>query len=503
MLKAICSFFFILSLYAIEASTLNAIALKNGCRLVQKPSAFYKTSSYSAKIEDWTILGIMDQNASIGWCSGPASKAPYVFVFELSEEYFIDKIHFNNNCPKQYPGICSKDVAVEYSVTSASSGFALLNNYTLQEFSDVTMDLSRVKARWIRLTVLSNYGNSQWTELMEFEAWGEFAGPAAGITDIDGVWSSNYDWVSFKKNAQGYQYGCYKWAQGEFFNAKNKRRVCTFDWKQKGDGQTGWCVLVVNKEGTHISGTWGIGKDTTTFGFWEFTKTQNSPYVCPNDEEVKAFPNGMQHKPAAKEVLIEVVIDVMDLQTQKHIAGNIELFTEKRYYTIPSGDGLYTANIVQSSFVVIKTNLLNYFPTIDTISLNTETEQTYLSLAVYVTKLAIGNNLILKNILFNKGSYALLPESGPELEIILTTLNQYPEMEIELSGHTDNLGDAKKNVELSEQRVMAVKQYLVKKGIASSRIQGVGYGGRYPIASNAGENTRKLNRRVELKIIKM
>ena len=74
-------------------------------------------------------------------------------------------------------------------------------------------------------------------------------------------------------------------------------------------------------------------------------------------------------------------------------------------------------------------------------------------------------------------------------------------MEIELSGHTDNQGDPKLNVALSEARVVNVKKYLISKGIAADRIETVGYGGVFPIADNTREETRKLNRRVEMEII--
>ena len=77
-----------------------------------------------------------------------------------------------------------------------------------------------------------------------------------------------------------------------------------------------------------------------------------------------------------------------------------------------------------------------------------------------------------------------------------------PKMEIELAGHTDNQGDSQKNLKLSKDRVEMVKQYLVEKGVSAKRINGVGYGGSKPIASNANEETRKLNRRVEFIITK-
>jgi outer membrane protein OmpA-like peptidoglycan-associated protein len=97
----------------------------------------------------------------------------------------------------------------------------------------------------------------------------------------------------------------------------------------------------------------------------------------------------------------------------------------------------------------------------------------------------------------------LLPPSLPPLNQLISVLNQYPGMIIELSGHTDNIGDTKQNVLLSQQRVATVKEYLVENGISADRIKTVGYGEKYPIVSNDGEQTRKFNRRVEMRIIKM
>jgi OOP family OmpA-OmpF porin len=85
---------------------------------------------------------------------------------------------------------------------------------------------------------------------------------------------------------------------------------------------------------------------------------------------------------------------------------------------------------------------------------------------------------------------------------VVKMLKNNPEIEIELSGHTDNTGSAKLNVELSQKRADRVKEYLIDKGIVEKRIDSKGYGGARPIASNKSEKTRRLNRRVEFTIIK-
>jgi outer membrane protein OmpA-like peptidoglycan-associated protein len=71
---------------------------------------------------------------------------------------------------------------------------------------------------------------------------------------------------------------------------------------------------------------------------------------------------------------------------------------------------------------------------------------------------------------------------------------------VDIEGHTDNIGKADDNLQLSQNRADACKQYLVKKGIEESRISSVGYGDMRPIADNATEEGRAKNRRTEFNI---
>ncbi|GAB3975309.1 hypothetical protein GCM10028806_32660 [Spirosoma terrae] len=103
---------------------------------------------------------------------------------------------------------------------------------------------------------------------------------------------------------------------------------------------------------------------------------------------------------------------------------------------------------------------------------------------------------------FVQSKSELLPEAQGGLEQLLQFMQQHPTAEIELSGHTDNQGDFDKNVQLSKERVDVVKSYLVQNGIAANRITTRGYGPTRPIASNNSEATRRLNRRVELILLK-
>jgi len=71
---------------------------------------------------------------------------------------------------------------------------------------------------------------------------------------------------------------------------------------------------------------------------------------------------------------------------------------------------------------------------------------------------------------------------------------------VALSGHTDSIGSEKYNLGLSERRVTAVREYVVKKGVDGSRITGQGFGESKPIADNKTKEGRAKNRRVEVKV---
>ncbi|HOV83490.1 MAG TPA: DUF5723 family protein [Paludibacteraceae bacterium] len=99
---------------------------------------------------------------------------------------------------------------------------------------------------------------------------------------------------------------------------------------------------------------------------------------------------------------------------------------------------------------------------------------------------------------FESGKATLKPSSYPVLDQIAKILIENPTYKIEVQGHTDNVGKPEKNLELSEKRALAVKEYLVSKGVEESRISTKGYGDTVPIASNSTATGRAQNRRVEL-----
>jgi len=107
------------------------------------------------------------------------------------------------------------------------------------------------------------------------------------------------------------------------------------------------------------------------------------------------------------------------------------------------------------------------------------------------------------NIVFDTGTATI--QAGPDNEAILnqlkTFLEQNPNVtELRIEGHTDNVGNAEDNLNLSGQRALAIKKWLVDKGIAASRLLAVGFGDQNPIADNSTEEGRAQNRRTEFRV---
>jgi outer membrane protein OmpA-like peptidoglycan-associated protein len=111
-----------------------------------------------------------------------------------------------------------------------------------------------------------------------------------------------------------------------------------------------------------------------------------------------------------------------------------------------------------------------------------------------------GKAVVLRKISFEQSRYILLPDSYAELDKLVTTLEKYPRLQIEIAGHTDGVGDPRLNQALSEHRAIVVTNYLMRKGIAENRLSAKGYGSSRPLAGNATEEERSQNRRVEFVI---
>ena len=102
---------------------------------------------------------------------------------------------------------------------------------------------------------------------------------------------------------------------------------------------------------------------------------------------------------------------------------------------------------------------------------------------------------------FDFGKAELKPQFYPALNNVASTLREYNQTIVEVSGHTDSIGSDAANQTLSERRANSVASYLIGQGLMRERFEIVGMGERYPVASNDTDSGRALNRRVEIRLL--
>jgi len=115
--------------------------------------------------------------------------------------------------------------------------------------------------------------------------------------------------------------------------------------------------------------------------------------------------------------------------------------------------------------------------------------------------LKTGFSIALNNIFFDKGKTDLLNASVAELNRLKNLMEKNENLKIEIDGYTDNTGGDEYNLKLSEQRAKAVYDFLINKGIPKNRLSYKGFGKNNPVADNSTEEGRRLNRRIEFKVI--
>ncbi len=147
-----------------------------------------------------------------------------------------------------------------------------------------------------------------------------------------------------------------------------------------------------------------------------------------------------------------------------------------------------------------------YYPVSDNINLNNKNTPSSITKNFVMNSI---NNIIngdisieLKNVFFDFNKYTLKKESYPELHRLADFIKSNPKIKIEISGHTDNIGNKTYNQKLSQLRADAVKKYLIYLGCPADNLIAKGYGEAKPIAPNNTEKGKAKNRRVEFRVLK-
>lgn len=198
---------------------------------------------------------------------------------------------------------------------------------------------------------------------------------------------------------------------------------------------------------------------------------------------------------------------VRDKITNNPLGARVELFNiNKNELT-----SVVQADSVSGEYLIVLTQGADYALYVShpgylfkSLNFNYEVEEqlTPVALDVLLDPAKAGASAVLNNIFFDLNKYDLKEKSVTELEKVVRFLTENPTLRIEIAGHTDNVGAAAYNLQLSQKRAQSVSSYLVAHGIDPARLTQKGYGAQKPLVPNDSEANRQINRRIEFRLLK-
>ena len=198
---------------------------------------------------------------------------------------------------------------------------------------------------------------------------------------------------------------------------------------------------------------------------------------------------------------------VRDAKTKKPLSASVLLTPQDGSLSTSTyadkSDGTFLAPLISNKKYALTIDKEGYLFHSDYFDMpNVSTDEPF-EIYVDLEKLEIGKKVVLRNVFFDTDKFNLKSESTSELNKLVEFMTNNPEVVIEISGHTDNIGSTKDNKILSTNRSKEVYEYLVREGISKGRISYIGFGDTQPIADNSTEEGRSQNRRTEFKVIIM
>ncbi|MGC4022677.1 MAG: OmpA family protein [Cyclobacteriaceae bacterium] len=196
--------------------------------------------------------------------------------------------------------------------------------------------------------------------------------------------------------------------------------------------------------------------------------------------------NSKTNKPVSADIILD------NLETANEVAEAISDPSTGAYKIVLQPGANYGIHAAAKGYISVNENM----------ELAAIHEYAEMQKDLLLAPIEVGLTLALNNVFFEQGKPTLRKESYPELDRLVKIMTENPRMQIEIAGHTDNVGSPTALMKLSQDRVDAVKKYLEDHSISGHRITGKGYGATVPREKNDTEEHRKMNRRVEFKILK-
>jgi outer membrane protein OmpA-like peptidoglycan-associated protein len=198
---------------------------------------------------------------------------------------------------------------------------------------------------------------------------------------------------------------------------------------------------------------------------------------------------------------------VVDKETQKPVAATVsitDLSTKNEIASIQAnpGDGFYSIVLTEGVNYDISVSQKGYSFYSTQLNLTKIDRYSEIEKRIELVPLKANAKFSLNNVNFDTNSSVIKETFYPELDRVIKLMKENPSLVVEISAHTDNVGDVNSNLTLSQQRAASVLKYLTSKGLDAKRLVAKGYGMSQPLVPNTSDANRALNRRVEFKVIK-
>jgi len=203
----------------------------------------------------WGPLNLIDGGSDRGWCSEQNTALPHVIVIELPQTYAVASVAVDNTNAQDsgYPGISARAITVYGSTVSATSGWTKLISLeaVASKRKEVTLPQPST-AQWLKFEITSNWGNSEYTELMELEAYGEPVGPRPKVS-VAGVYETTYDLMRLEQEGSRV-WGCYDCCAFGQLTGSLTGRVLEFEWREDEGTDVGTAIMVLSAGGDVLTG---------------------------------------------------------------------------------------------------------------------------------------------------------------------------------------------------------------------------------------------------------
>lgn len=235
------------------------------------------------------------------------------------------------------------------------------------------------------------------------------------------------------------------------------------------------------------------------FGKEKEQKPAPPPAPKPVKEVVKEEP---KKKEDPYKEMVKVSVKLQDEKYGNAVPGNIVIKHNNKEVSNTKADQSGISNFyLEPGTYTVGVTAKGYIPAEETLVLNTNEKGKSKVIELKQPKIEKGLVFKLKAINFETGSDQLTQSSYDILDKMASILLEYPNMVIEVAGHTDNVGNSQSNLTLSERRATAVADYLQSKGVKTNQLKAIGYGQTRPIATNETEEGRLQNRRVMFTVL--